>query len=665
MANFFDQFDAQPAEPRRRPSNFFDRFDPPTRNRPPSGVDPKHPDVRHPEFEASRIQGFNPQTGMVEKDADAAAFALGGVDGVPIVGPGLSRLVEGGAALAVSPFADESFGEVREDMRNRSERIRDDNPISATAGGVTGAALGTAPMVLAAPGLFGVGAASLPVRSGVSTLAGGGIGGGDAAIRSGGDPEATTWGGVVGGITGGSGPLVGNVLGAGYRAARDAWARRGTGLSAKAVKALSDALGRDAVPVEGIPQRLADLGDDAIIADLGPNLRHQAGAIAATPGRGQEIVRSAIKTRDAGANQRIQKALADELGQARPPSAIDTELRAGQKALSPEYEAAFANARRVDTTAIADDIMSMRANVRGPAREALDRVGAMLKIEGTDQLDPHPRALHATREAIDGMLGDVTDGNVRRILGEVRRKVDDALAASVPGIKDVDAKYAGLARQREAVERGQTVLDSGRTSPWPEELAEEVAKGGDDIRLRMSQGARAEIERIVGTNANDRVALQRIIKGEGDWNRQRLATLFGQDKADRIIKVLDTEKAYADTSNIVTKNSETTARIAAREDLAGVGKPPFATREGYMAGGLSGATRSAIVRALERTGQKMGQASADATGEELAKMLTARQRDAIVRALMQANSGRPVPQSQIDAAVRSVLIGGGTAAAAP
>src|SRR5690606_16405243 len=131
----------------------------------------------------------------------------------------------------------------------------------------------------------------------------------------------------------------------------------------------------------------------------------------------------------------------------------------------------------------------------------------------TGVLDPNPRTLLNTRHAIDGIL--FTDGaaapldsNVRRVLGQARRDIDAELAAKVPGIKDVDARYSELASQAKAVETGERTLVSGRKEVIrPQELDDMLAGGTSivgpsGVPFRISQGTRAEIDRIIGTTGN-------------------------------------------------------------------------------------------------------------------------------------------------------------------
>jgi len=455
--------------------------------------------------------------------------------------------------------------------------------------------------------------------------------------------------------------LVAAILGSGAVAAIPGAA----GNSSPAVDKIMRALENDGIDPATVRQRLDEMGPDAMIADLGPNVQQQAGGLASMPGEAQQIVKSAIAGRDAGAGQRIRTTLDDTLGPAQVPSDITAGIRDNQRALGPAYEAAFANAKAVDTQPIANALDSAAVNLRGEAQTAVKSVRKMLDITGTDTLDPNPGALFQTRQAIDGMLNSTSDGNVRRVLSQARQQVDDALAQAVPGIKSVDAQFAELARQKEAVERGQTVLDSGRSAPRPTELAQEVEQGAlpqgqqigpSAVPVRLREGARAEIERIVGTNANDRVALQRIVKGEGDWNRERLATLFGQERADRIIKVLDNERTFADTSNTVTKNSLTASRVAAQNDLGNPTGNSFGIREGYMAGGVLGTARSAAVKGVEKVVDSLVGARNMARNRELAEAITSGSQSRVVDALMNSGSLPGKSQAYLGNVARALIL---------
>lgn len=337
-------------------------------------------------------------------------------------------------------------------------------------------------------------------------------------------------------------------------------------------------LGNDGVPLPEVSQRVQQLGPQGVVADLGQNVRDKAGAIATSPGPGQSVVVDTMRTRQMGAPGRVTAAVDDVLGAAPVPSYVQQEIRANQRVVGPEYEPILAGAAPVDTSALASSLEANAASLRGNAQSALQTVRSMLNQTGTGELDNSAATLFQVRQAVDGMLSGQDDANVRRVLSAARTEIDGLLAQAAPGIKDVDARYAELARQGEAVDLGQTVLGSGRNDLRPQELADRVAQGavpGGDVYgpsgvpFRLSQGARAEIDRLFGTNVNDRVALASMLKGESDWNRQRLITLFGEERTDALYRLLDNERAMALTENQALAGSKTASLTAARDEING------------------------------------------------------------------------------------------------
>ncbi len=534
------------------------------------------------------------------------------VDGVPVVGPmvlgatqraaaGLRTLVDGG-----------SYDDRLKQAQDITSRAQEEHPYISTAGNIAGAVGGTIPLMMAAPGAFGAGTGSFMARSGASALSGTAIGGADSAVRSGGDLEEIGNGAWKGFAAGAAGPAIAATVGAAYRGVANRFADRAAAKAAGTTPGVLRDLARtaadDGLDAAAMRTRLDELGPNAMMADLGPGLQGKAASLAAMPGRAQSVMRDALNQRQAGANARIGTALDDSLGPAPVPSRLNEGVQANQRALASGYNEAFRNARPHDVQAIADDLEKSIGRLRGDAQRKLSQVRDMLDETRTNRLSTDPRVAFETRQAIDGMLTSEADPKVIGALSEARQMLDDALTRSVPGLKQVDAQYAELARQREAVARGQQLLDSGRTAPRPPELAAELQAGAQPgpfqmgpsaVPLRLSQGARAEIDRIVGTNANDVVALNRLIKGEGDWNRQRLSMLFGQEKADRLFRVLESERQFAGTHNVVTRNSETARRMEGIAEVRGSQGGDF-VKQAYAAGGAPGLVRSAGLKMMDK-----------------------------------------------------------------
>ncbi len=633
------------------------------------------PSGQHLSFEeGAKLLAADEQNQRMEGASGTVGAALTGLaDGVPVAGPLLRGAGERGAALASTVMNGGTYDENLKLAQDISQQAQDAHPIVTTGANIAGAVAGTAPLIAAAPVAFGARGSTL-MKTIASVGSGGVVGGTDAAVRSGGDWEAVKKGTGMGMAMGLVAPVAANLIGKGTKslinAGRNWRAARAAGMKPESLSHLTRAATDDGLDAAAMSARLADMGPDAMLADLGPNLQKQAGALAASPGRGQEIVRTALADRQAGANARIGAAIDDNLGpRSVVPSEVNATIQANQQALGPQYGEVFQKPTRYDFTAITDDLDKSIQNLRGDAQRGLQRVRDMMNIHNTNQVTADPRIAFETRQAIDGMLATETNPKVIGALSETRQMLDDALRASVPRIKEVDANFAELARQREALQRGQTVLASGREAPRPSELVREVQAGAlpqnmqigpSAVPLRLSQGARAEVERIVGNNANDVVALNRLIKGEGDWNRARLATLFGQDKAERLIKVLDNERTFADTANTVTRNSETAARMAAQSEL-GVNTGGFGAAESFKAGGVRGAARSVMFDQASKVARALLPQSGEQAREDLAKALVGSNRNSVIQALM-SGAPREAPRA-IDPVTRALLIGGGTTGA--
>lgn len=585
--------------------------------------------------------------------------------GVPIVGGVLNQMnAATNAALAplLNPlFSEENqlkgatFAERRaESLRQQQGMDRDfaaQHPVIDTAAQLTGGVAGIAPAVMAAPAAFGAGAGSLAARSAASALTGGGIGGADAAVRSGGDIRSTTVGGVLGLGLGGAGPGLAAGVGKGVTSLADRFGgfSSPTGvLSALPRPAANYALETvgDTTRQAAMQAELARLGPQATLADVSPEWMGVARGAASRPGMRDEIV-TPLLARDAAKNARLQTDMDAAIGPPVVPSQLETGITTGQRDIGPQYGEVFRGARAVNTEPLAHVIEADAINMRGPAQKAAKQVRGMLDIDGAPgNLDPNPGTLFQTRQAIDGMLAGETNPQVIRTLSGYRQRVDEMLANAVPGIKDVDAQFAELARQRDALGRGQQVLESGRTAPRPQELAQEVQQGAlpqgrlvgpSAEAFRLRQGARAELDRVVGTNANDPAALQRLVKSEGDWNRDRLRTLFGP-RADDVLNSIDRETTFYRTNNRVTSGSDTAMAGRFGDFLDGAATPSSIPTDTTITG--------AILRGAQKVGQKALGSNAEARAAQFAKDLgrlavaQGPSRDAIVRALMETAERR-------------------------
>ncbi|MBX3492147.1 MAG: hypothetical protein KF899_04250 [Parvibaculum sp.] len=637
MANAFDEFDA--------PQNAFDEFD----------ALANVPVVDH------------------NSRNELKAFARG----VPVIGGALDEMnAATNAALdpvvpqAVSDF----FGWQRIPGNNFSERYQNEltrqrgedaaydaaHPAASTAMQTAGGIAGTLAGLRAGVPMLG-GSGGLAQRAAVGAGVGAGMGAADGFTRGEGGlqnrAENAGAGAGIGFALGGTAPILAAGVGTAARGVMNAFDGGATipGVS----RDIGHALTRAADP--GMVQRAQQLGPDAMLMDTSPSMQSLAAGGVGYPGPGRAIIAGALNAREQGANQRIQQGINAALGPAPVPSQLEAVMQASRRSLGPDYQQALAGARAVDTRGLADNLDTAIVDQRGAGRAAVQRVRDMLNIHGTDQLDPSPQALLNTRQAIDGMLAKETDTNAQRLLGTARKSVDDEIARSIPGIKDVDARYAELARQSEGLQAGGRVLDGGKTAIRPSELNDMMNQGvqpqgafvgpsGEAFRLQ--QGTRAEIDRLVGTTANDRMGLKKAIQGDGDWNRAKLEKIFGNDPTQQLLRLADREATYAGTVNSVIGNSQTDARAAGREFFG-----PARAPEVNPASTMTGLAANAAQKAWRAIGNNAADAIADGRREDLARLLvsTGDMRDMLLRHL----AGAPARQEARQATANAIGRGAG------
>jgi hypothetical protein len=338
-------------------------------------------------------------------------------------------------------------------------------------------------------------------------------------------------------------------------------------------RALNRGFEADRIDPASIQSRINAINPEAaVLADLGPNLQGQSAALATIPGPASRIVADALTARRLGANERVRSSVSDILGEPPVLSQVAGEIDAQRKAINTQYEPVFLQKALSDdpTTDVSAIVSALDTHIKrttGESRSTLERIRSFLTdADGAPISDP--RILMSIRHDLDGLARADMNNTVKGLLGEYRRKLDDTLGASVPGLKDVDAQFAEVARQSDALEQGRTVLDSGRNAIDPADLIEQMKGASEGQNFRLSQGARAEINRIIGTKANDRVALQGIIKGDGSWNEQKLRAVFGDENASRLMSLVDSEATMAATENLATSGSRTQVLKAAQEDFA-------------------------------------------------------------------------------------------------
>jgi hypothetical protein len=582
---------------------------------------------------------------------EAGAFLSSTINQIPIAGPALEKGVADIQANLHNILKPDDIPITQLDVLNTHMQSEAANPKGTFAGKIAGNA---APYMLASKfalpakmlGLEG----SLFSRLGLGSASQFAINTGDNMTRNGDDlPKAATDAILPTLLTA---PL--SLFGSPTRAGR----------------VITSELQRAGISPDEVKAALDEIGPNAVIGDLSPRLQARIGAVATLPGPGQDLVVNALRERAAKANPRIKGAIETTFGPDPVPSKVAAEIDQARVTANEAYppvlrDKALSENYLYDAKPLADALNKEVPNFVGETRTKIQSVRDMLVNPETGALTTDPQTILAVRHEIDGMINAMKGaqgGNTTTIqaLSDMRKMIDEDLAQQVPGIKWADAGRAEVAAQAEGFDLGRKVLSGGEDAIHPDDLQAmmDTLRGpkGSAVGprsepslapLRVSEGTLSKIYQIVGTTANDRVALKGILKGEGSWNRDKLITVFGQEKADALIRLLEGEARMAETEALAFGNSKTEMLRSAK---TGMEQP---SSDGVVKALLNAKFGDAIWRAGDRLTGGVASAERRKSNEAVARALLARSVQAgrnpssvpqgisaVARALIAANSQR-------------------------
>ncbi|PYE88767.1 hypothetical protein [Phyllobacterium leguminum] len=566
-------------------------------------------------------------------NAENTMRALG--TGIPVLG-GLLNKLDAATNATLAPVVDpllpddfqklpgetwgERYNQALDIQQSKDKAFQEEHPYVNTGLNIAGGVAATVPLIAAAPAAFGAGGGTglggLAKNIGAGAMSGAGIGAADAGVRSDYDPSAMKQGLMYGGMLGGAAPIAGRAIGKGIAAL--------TGPSpSRAQQAFTRAAAADGV--DDVPARLAQMGPDAMPMDLGPNLQSYAGALAGTPGRAQEMVRSAVSQRQAGAGQRVSSSLDDALGQNVDTVALADDIIARRSAAAkPLYDAAYS--KPVPFSKELEELLR-----RPTVGKALKKAQGLAADEGITSQQwfanvsddgsvalrnvPDVRQLDLTKRALDDMISSAQragNNNEARIFIQQKDLLTKMVDKAVPEYAQARKAFSGPAAVLDALEEGRAIFKNQMT---PNQIRTQLLKMGDAEREAFVQGGRSAIADTMGTARND--ALKGIQTFESGYNKEKLALLVGKDQADQMLKSLDAERAFRLSRDSVTGNSETFARAQAMKYIGANAKEPGVIREllNMQAG-------SAAAKLGDKTVGRVQSASQQKVNEELARYLT-------------------------------------------
>lgn len=414
------------------------------------------------------------------------------------------------------------------------------------------------------------------------------------------------------------------------------------------------------------PKDLAEfdkLGPEAMALDASPSTVGLAQGVTVALGEAKNIITGKLVKRDKRRSDRLLKDVQKTIGGAYDPNLLKKSIdRGSRKKASPEYRNAKDNAQPLPpgtvqklARGLTEPGKSRSLENRTSMMHTFDQVEDALMAETPKQT---VNRLHDIRKNIDAKLqGEPTtsaDKAARAVLQQNRKVIDKTLKENYPGFRRGDEIVAAGKKAQEDIDFGGEVLDGGDSAMTPEMLDKQL-KGRDPRMVR--EGVKAKIANATGTRSNDLAAVKKMIGGDNDWNRAKLAKVFSGKAVDDLVAGVDRESAFGQNSSDILRNSQTAQRNAAAAQTGQLKLPEMSS-----SATITGTLGSTFTKGLNKLLSKGAGKISDTNNRALTEALTLAGPQA--RALFALLKNPPKGRRVNDTALIKALIAGNAAGAA-
>lgn len=321
----------------------------------------------------------------------------------------------------------------------------------------------------------------------------------------------------------------------------------------------------------------------------------------------QDLANSAKKV----GNEKIQPAIKD----AKPVDVTNTMAEI-DKVLKPGVTSVISGESSLPLTAVKKELAQIKAML-GNDKE--------MRTNATD-LHKFQSGLRTTAESLM-RSSTAADKEMGKSLMNVRNNlVADIDAASGGKYKPALSSYRDEMHIADSFRDGyEGVFSSSKKMENDPSFTKKWFEGLTDAEKQAArEGARARIATEIGTARNPALAGESFSRS--DFNKEKLATLFGKEEADKLIRTLNEERTIANTHNKIIEGSQTAMRTASKSQFALPTKtevmrstPAVAAAEAssYFMGGMPGVGAGML-----------GAAKAGAMAKDAIKMKLAREHNA-------------------------------------
>jgi hypothetical protein len=372
---------------------------------------------------------------------------------------------------------------------------------------------------------------------------------------------------------------------------------------------LADAMVRENLSPDDVAKRIADLGPEALPADVGVNfarlLRTASNIVPRIEGEAGRV----LGGRQARQGARLQSSFDDSMGI--PKLSLEDEVIRLDKTVKPKidelYKAAtekpFQPSQRLRVLLEGDNSVG-RAAKAAQSRLA-DKRAAGDEITNFD-------LINATKQELDDQIGAAIrqgENNKARDLIRLKNVMVDEADQAIPEYKQARDLYAGRQSMENASELGEQFFKMK-----PRDIESAIQSMGDSERRFFRLGAKQALQDKLDTMQISRDAVKALFGKGGDV--KKLRSLFDSDEQfDKFAQTMEREANFILTRRAAQANSTTAKQLydekaanealnGARDILAGAVDPTAAAGTvGRLFAGL-GAKKGteANIRSLEKAG---------------------------------------------------------------
>jgi hypothetical protein len=476
---------------------------------------------------------------------------------------------------------------------------------------------------------------------------------------------------VAAGVFGAAGPFVARGVGNVYNYAKDSLGAMPSPLKEfkrGAINPVVKAMDADRLDSTKYVDKRNLMGQEGMLADMGPNIRAQTASIARTGGEGKTTVIDRMDRRTAGAPQRVRNDVDNALGPDTDPMVyMEQQAKLRNQQAKPFYDEFYAS--DIPPT---ENIQSILGAAK--ASGAYDRALKKMQIKRLDPNLPENNGqfLDLIKRELDGIAGQAkTQGNrtdfadFTALNNDLRTEVDTLLSpndpAQSPWARGRKISGEGL-EGREALEFGSTVFRDKRDPRTVRRELDGLSFFGRDMYQR---GARDDIRRTMGragTAYGPKGDVDARKAFQNDFNRETLREIAGPQNADDLLRRIDAETEFALTNDMAQKNSVSETIVGASKDVPGANRALVDLPGELGKKGLGGITVEGAARVANWLSNNALDKRNANLRSQMAQIYTATgpERDRIARALMDMRQGRAITKEKaavIDRIVRALGVG--------